>query len=185
MTVFIVTNGTMPDKIKELYEKNAEPDNLSISVYATNKEDYKKITNSKIENEFEKVKETLSLMKYFKHSRTIMRTTLVKGLNDNNAKGFSDLINQYNPKFVQLKGYSWLGESKKRLKLSNMPTMKEIENYAEIIEKETNYIIKLKDKISRVIIFIKNVKNHDFFADFFYKRFSYRSVGFFKYCGKF
>ena len=156
MTVFIVTNGTMPDKIKELYEKNAEPDNLSISVYATNKEDYKKITNSKIENEFEKVKETLSLMKYFKHSRTIMRTTLVKGLNDNNAKGFSDLINQYNPKFVQLKGYSWLGESKKRLKLSNMPTMKEIENYAEIIEKETNYIIKLKDKISRVIIFIKN-----------------------------
>ena len=52
MTVFIVTNGTMPNRVKELYEKEAEPDNLSISVYATNKENYKKITNSFIENEF-------------------------------------------------------------------------------------------------------------------------------------
>ena len=129
MTVFLVTNGTMPNKVKELYEKDAEPDNLSISVYATNKEDYKKVTNSFIENEFEKVKETLELMKNFKTARTIMRTTLVKGLNDHNAEEFSELINKYQPKFVQLKGYSWLGESKKRLKLSNMPAMQEIENY--------------------------------------------------------
>ncbi len=156
MTVFIVTNGTMPNKIKEMLDKNAEPNNLSISVYATNKADYKKITNSKISDEFEKVKESLDLMKYFKHSRTIMRTTLVKGLNDNNASEFSDLINIYKPKFVQLKGYSWLGESKKRLKLSNMPTMNDIEKYGKIIEEKTNYIIKLKDKVSRVIIFVRD-----------------------------
>lgn len=156
MTVFLVTNGTMPNRIKELLEKDAEPDNLSISVYATNKEDYKKITNSMIPDEFEKVLETLNLMKNFKTARTIMRTTLVKGLNDHNADEFSNLINNYKPKFVQLKGYSWLGESKKRLKLSNMPTMKEIEDYGKIIQEKTNYILKLKDKISRVIIFVKD-----------------------------
>ncbi len=156
MTVFIVTNGTMPNKIKELYEKDAEPDNLSISVYATNKEDYKKVTNSMIPDEFEKVKETLSLMKNFKTARTIMRTTLVKGLNDHNAEDFSDLINIYQPKFVQLKGFSLLGEAKKRLKLSNMPSMEEIEAYGNIISKKTSYISKLKDPISRVIIFVKD-----------------------------
>ena len=106
MTVFIVTNGTMPNRVKEMLDKDAEPNNLSISVYATNKEDYKKITNSMIPDEFEKVKETLSLMKDFKHARTIMRTTITKGLNDHNAEEFSDLINLYKPKFVQLKGYS-------------------------------------------------------------------------------
>ena len=158
MTVFIVTNGTMPNKIKEIFEKDTEPDNLSISVYATNKEDYKKVTNSMIPDEFEKVKETLDLMKNFKTARTIMRTTLVKGLNDYNAEEFSELINKYKPKFVQLKGYSWLGESKKRLKLSNMPTMKEIEDYGKIIQEKTGYIPKLKDKISRVIIFVKDEK---------------------------
>lgn len=156
MTAFLVTNGTMPNRIKELLDKDAEPNNLSISVYATNGEDYKKITKSMISNEFEKVKESLSLMKDFKHSRTIMRTTLVKELNMHNAEEFSDLINLYKPKFVQLKGYSWLGESKKRLKLSNMPNLKEIEEYGDIISKKTGYIIKLKDKVSRVIIFIRD-----------------------------
>jgi tRNA wybutosine-synthesizing protein 1 len=158
MTVFIVTNATMPNRVKELLDKDAEPDNLSISVYATNKEDYKKVTNSFIEDEFEKVKQTLDLMKFFKTARTIMRTTLVKGLNDHNAEEFADLINKYQPKFVQLKGYSWLGESKKRLKLSNMPTMKEIDEYGDIISNKTGYIAKLKDKVSRVIIFVKDEK---------------------------
>ncbi len=156
MTVFIVTNGTMPGRVIELLEKDAEPDNLSISVYATSKEDYKKVTNSFIEDEFEKVKQTLDLMKYFKTARTIMRTTLVKGLNDHNAEEFSELIKKYQPKFVQLKGYSWLGESKKRLKPGNMPTLVEVEDYAKVIQEKTSYIIKLKDKVSRVIIFVRD-----------------------------
>ncbi|MBI2671961.1 4-demethylwyosine synthase TYW1 [Candidatus Woesearchaeota archaeon] len=156
MTVFLVTNGTMPNKIKELVEKDAEPDNLSISVYATNKEDYKKITNSFIENEFEKVNESLNLMKEFRTARTIMRTTLVKGLNDNDPEGFAKLINIYKPKFFQIKGYSYLGASKKRLKKTNMPYMEEIEKFAEIISKSTGYIIKTRDDISRVIVMVKD-----------------------------
>jgi tRNA wybutosine-synthesizing protein 1 len=156
MTVFLVTNGTMPNKIKELLEKDAEPDNMSISVYATNKEDYKKITNSFIENEFEKVKESLGLMKNFKTARTIMRTTLVKGLNDNDPKGFAELINEFKPKFFQVKGYSYLGASKKRLEKTNMPYMEEIEKFAEVISKNTGYIIKARDEISRVIVMVRD-----------------------------
>src|SRR3989344_489915 len=156
MTVFLVTNGTMPHKIKEIIEKDAEPDNMSISVYATNKEDYKKITNSFIEDEFEKVKESLSLMKNFKTARTIMRTTLVKKLNDNDPDGFAKLINDYNPKFFQIKGYSYLGASKKSLEKTNMPFMEEIEKFAEIISKNTGYIIKARDNVSRVIVMVKD-----------------------------
>ena len=38
------------------------------------------------------------------------------------------------------------------------PIMKEIEDYGKIIQEKTGYIPKLKDKISRVIIFVKDEK---------------------------
>ena len=37
-----------------------------------------------------------------------------------------------------------------------MPTMDDIDEYADIISKKTNYIIKLKDKVSRVVIFVRD-----------------------------
>ncbi|MBI5133740.1 MAG: 4-demethylwyosine synthase TYW1, partial [Thaumarchaeota archaeon] len=76
MTAFLVTNGTMPNRLKELLEKDAEPTNLYISVYATNPEDYKTVTRSFIPDAWEKVLESLKLMKEFKNSRTIFRMTL-------------------------------------------------------------------------------------------------------------
>lgn len=157
MTAFLVTNGTVPDRLQELLRKKAEPTNLYISVYATNPKDYRKITCAFIPDAWAKVLESLKLMKRFA-CRTIFRMTLVKGLNLKDAEGWAKLINMAQPKFVEFKGYTWLGESRKRLKAEDMPTMQELEKFAKEIVKLTGYIIKHKDPISRVIVFARDEK---------------------------
>ncbi|MEM5874352.1 MAG: 4-demethylwyosine synthase TYW1 [Candidatus Aenigmatarchaeota archaeon] len=157
-TAFLVTNGTMPNRLKELLEKDAIPTNLYISVYATNNEEYIKITNSFIKNPLDKVIESLNLMKEFekRNCRTIFRITCVKDLNMHNSKGFSNLIKMSKPMFVELKGYAWLGESRKRLKNTNMPTLEELIEFGKQISFYSNYEIKLTDNASRVVLLARD-----------------------------
>jgi len=155
-TVFLVTNGVFPNKIKELYKKNAIPDNLSLSIYATNPKDYQTVTKSFIPFPLNKIKQSLKLMRLFKNTRTNVRLTLVKDLNLKDPKGYAKLILLAKPKFITLKGYSFLGASAKKLKITNMPTMQEIEDFANSLSKHTKYIQFYKDRISRVIILIKD-----------------------------
>lgn len=158
MTAFLVTNGTMPNRLNELLKKKAEPTNLYISVYATNEKDYKKIANPFISDAWTRVLESLRVLKKFKEARTIFRMTLVKGLNLKDAEGWAKLIKIAEPKFVEFKGYTWLGESRKRLKQENMPSMEDLEKFAKKISKLTKYKIKHRDKVSRVIIFARDEK---------------------------
>ncbi|MEM4714397.1 MAG: 4-demethylwyosine synthase TYW1 [Candidatus Nanoarchaeia archaeon] len=155
MTAFLVTNGTMPEKLKELLEKNAEPTNLYISVYATNSKDYSKICNPFIPDAFDRVLESLKLMKKFKEAKTIFRMTLVKDLNLKDPKGWAKLIKIAEPQYVEFKGYTWIGESRKRLKRENMPTMEDLENFANELLPLIGYKIIHRDNISRVILLKK------------------------------
>ena len=156
MTAFLVTNGTMPHRLKELIKKDAEPTNLYISVYATNKEDYKKVTNSFLPDEWERVNESLKLMKDFKEARTVFRMTMVKDLNMKDPEGYARLINIAKPHFVELKGYSHLGESKFRLKRENMPNIQELEDFASVISANTGYVVKAVDNVSRIVIMARD-----------------------------
>mgnify|MGYP006270585275 CR=1 FL=1 len=72
-----------------------------------------------------------------------------------NPEGYSELIKMSEPDFVEIKGYAWLGESRKRLKKENVPTMEELENFANDICKFSGYKIKDKDEASRVILLSK------------------------------
>lgn len=154
-TVFLVTNGTNPNMLKKLIEKNAEPTNIYISVYGTSEKMYKKVCNPLIPRAFDKVKRSLKLMKKFKEARTLFRITAVKNLTIIDAKGYSKLIKMSKPDFVEIKGYAWLGESRQRLKNSNVPTMKELREFAKEIEKLSGYSIKAEDERSRVVLLSK------------------------------
>jgi len=157
-TAFLVTNGTMPNRLRELLEKDAIPTNLYISVYSTNSEEYVKITNSFIQSPFERVIESLKLFKEFekRNCRTIFRITCVKGWNMHDAKGFANLIKISQPMFVELKGYAWLGESRKRLNKSNVPTIEELIEFAKEISKECGYTIKVVDNVSVVVMMVRD-----------------------------
>ncbi len=158
MTAFLVTNGTNPVRLRELLDKKALPNNLTISVYGTNPEDYVKTTNSFMNAPMKRVIESLKLMKEFdkRKTRTIFKMTLVKGLNMKDPEGYAKLIKMANPRFVHVKGYSWLGASKQRLKLNAMPTNEELKEFADILAEKTGFIINEIDKISRVILLIRD-----------------------------
>jgi len=154
-TVFLVTNGTNPSMLKKLIEKKAEPTNLYISVYGTNEKMYKKVCNPLIPNVFDKVKKSLRLMKKFKEAKTVFRITAVKNFTMIDPEGYSKLIKMAKPNFVEIKGYAWLGESRQRLKNSNVPTMGELIEFAKEIEKLTSYKIKNEDERSRAVLLDK------------------------------
>ena len=157
-TAFLVTNGTVPNRLKEMLERNVVPTNLYISVYATNPEDYQKVTRAFIPNPMDKVIESLKLMPEFekRKCRTVFRMTLVKNLNLKDPEGYARLVKIANPMFVELKGYTWAGESTKRLPKEAMPTLEELLDFAKVIERETGYTVKEVDEVSRVIMLVRD-----------------------------
>lgn len=146
MTTFLVTNGTKP----EVLEKIPEPTQLYISVDAPNKELYRKIDRPSIENGWEKLQESLELLKNFS-CNTVLRLTLLK-MNMVTPKCYSELIEKFRPKFVECKAYMHVGFSKKRLPRNEMPLHSEVLNFAQELEKNSSYTIKDQKKDSRVVL---------------------------------
>ncbi len=152
MTTFLVTNGTKPDTLKSL---SVEPTNLYISLCAPDKTTFKKINIPLISDAWEKLNESLELMKSFS-TRKIVRHTLVKGINMKNVEKYAKLILKAEPDFVEAKGYMWVGESRQRLKMENMPMMPDVRQFSQEISDHTGYKIKDEDTASRVVLLSKN-----------------------------
>ncbi|MCS7142266.1 MAG: radical SAM protein [Aigarchaeota archaeon] len=154
MTVFLVTNGTVPHRLRELLEKDAIPTNLFISVYATNEVDYVKFTKSVVPDAFRRVLESLSMMGEFSERgcRTVFRMTVAKNLNMKDPSGYGELIRSSMPHFVEVKGYAWLGESRLRLPQTASPYYHELEAFAESVAGEANYVIKMRDRVSNIVV---------------------------------
>ncbi|MCI4408574.1 MAG: 4-demethylwyosine synthase TYW1 [Thermofilum sp.] len=155
-TTFLVTNGSIPMRLKEMLKKDAHPTNLYLSLYGPNKEVFQATADPKIPNAWENVLTSLELLDQFKKSRTVIRLTMVRDLNMVEPEGYASLIKKANPMFVELKGYTWVGESQKRLPITAMPTLDELEKFAEKIQEITGYKIKVKDDKSRVVMLVRD-----------------------------
>jgi len=88
---FLVTNGTLPEKLESL---DTKPFQLYVTLPAPNKNIYQKICQPLLPKLWEKLNETLELFDSF-NCRKVIRLTLVKGLNmvnpemTNYSKAFS------------------------------------------------------------------------------------------------
>lgn len=155
---FLVTNGLNPEKIKELAKKKCLPTQLTVSMNAPNKKLYEKICRSSKKDAWKKFNETLKLMPELK-CRTVVRLTLVKDLNmeDKHAKQYAKLIKKASPLFIHVKGYACRGYSKKRLSYKNMPSHKEVKDYAKKMLKFLKNYKFLDEKFeSRVVLLGKD-----------------------------
>jgi len=152
-TTFIVTNGTNPLMLRRLIKERASPTQLYVSLDAPNKELYKKIDHPQIRGTWEKIMQSLGLMKKFK--RNVLRITAVKGLNMIDAENYGSLIKKFKPLFVEIKAYMWLGWSRKRLKSTNMPTHLDVKKFSREIAKHCGYKIIDEQKASRVCLLAK------------------------------
>lgn len=151
MTSFLVTNGTIPEMVEKLI--NHQPTQLYISVYGPNKEIHAKSANPIQKDAWEQLQKSLSLMHKFK--RNVMRLTLTKGYNLIDPEGYAKLIEKYKPLFVETKGYVWVGHSRERLEIQNMPRHHEIIRFAKEIEKNSSYKIIDEKEESRVALLVK------------------------------
>lgn len=148
---FLVTNGTHPDMLKKLIK--TQPTQLYLTLPAPDEQIYKKACNPLIKDSWEKIQQSLRLLNKFK--RSTIRLTLVKNINMLKPEKYAELIEKAEPKFVEAKAYVWVGHSKHRLGIENMPLYPEMVNFSKKIEKNSTYKIIDKKKESRVVLLMK------------------------------
>ena len=156
ITTFLVTNGTIP---KALENMDTLPKQLYVSIVAPNKEVYKKVCSPKITDGWEKINKTLELLPSL-DTRTVIRHTLVNGWNmdESNIDEYAKLDKKADPMFIEPKGYVFVGYSRKRMNLANMPSHEMIKNFSEKLSKKTGYYFSMEKPDSRVTLLTKNKK---------------------------
>ncbi|MDD5147843.1 MAG: 4-demethylwyosine synthase TYW1 [Candidatus ainarchaeum sp.] len=153
ITSFLVTNGLNPKALEKLFEKNALPTQLYISLNSPGKKAYSKWHNSKSKNAWAKFNKSLKLMKKLgKKTRTALRLTLVKDLNMIEPENYVKLIKKASPNFVEIKAFMSVGYSRKRLGYDRMPLHSEVKSFAEKINNYLNYDFAGESTESRVVL---------------------------------
>jgi tRNA wybutosine-synthesizing protein 1 len=147
MTSFLVSNGMHP----EVLERIPSPSQLYLSLLAPDEETYRRVCMPLIPDGWGRLLRSLEILSGL-GGRTAVRVTLVKGLNMFDVKGYSSLILRGEPDFVEVKGYMWVGYSRSRLKLENMPNHADVREFAEQIARETGYKVAGEQQASRVVL---------------------------------
>jgi len=149
---FIVTNGMFPDTIRKM----TKPTQLYVSVDAPNRELFEQIDLPDLKDAWERLMQTLDLLNEIKdETRTTIRITAIKGLNMGHEEQWAQLLTKANPKFVEVKGYVYVGASQSRLEIGNMPRHHEIKAFAEKIGKHCGYKFIDDQEASRVVLMMK------------------------------
>lgn len=149
-TTFLVTNGLFPERLENL----EAPTNLYISLDAPDPETYERIDRPKLKDYWERLLRSLEIMNSFR-TRRVIRLTMVREWNMHSPEKYAKLIEKANPDFIEVKGYMWVGESRKRLPSEAMPSHKEIQEFADKLSKETGYVQKDEQEESRVVLLSK------------------------------
>ena len=128
ISTFMVTNAQYPEAIKDL----APVTQLYLSLDAPSKELLKKIDVPLFPDYWERLNRSLDYLAQ-KQQRTCIRLTAVKGLNMVEPEKYAHLILKGDPDFIEVKAYMFVGASRQRLSLANMPAHEEVVAFAKEI----------------------------------------------------
>ncbi len=151
-STFVVTNGQYPERLEEI-----TPTQLYISLDAPNREAYKQIDRPMHKDYWERFLKSLDILKQKREQgvRTVLRITCVKGISMTDAKGYADCIKRANPMFLEVKGYAFMGSSRYRLTLDNVPNHDEVKEFAADVGTLCGYKLIEEDERSRVVLFMQ------------------------------
>lgn len=142
-TTFLVSNGTNPEMLKK-----CNPFQMYVSLDAPDRETYMVVCRP-CGDYWERVQESLRLLR---SRRSAVRLTLVKGLNDFAPERYAAILQDAGARFVEIKGYMYLGYSRNRLARENMPEHAEVRSFAEKVATACDYRFKDENKLSRVVV---------------------------------
>jgi len=150
-TTFLVSNGTLPEKLSEL---DVLPTQLYVSLTASNKRTHDRLDAPLVPDAWEKINESLELLPSL-DTKTVVRLTLVKGWNMEDPKDYAPLIEKADPDFIEAKAYMFVGGSRQRMTIDNMPSHADVRSFSEKLAGELSYKIKDEKKDSRVLLLVK------------------------------
>jgi tRNA wybutosine-synthesizing protein 1 len=142
-STFLVSNGTRPDVLAK-----CRPMQLYLSLTAADPETYQKVCRP-IEDSWEYVQESLAILGT---RRSAIRITLVEGVNDTDPAGFARLAQNSGATYIEVKGYMYLGYSRRRLSRNNMPEHTRVQAFAREIASCCDYTILDECPESRVVL---------------------------------
>ncbi len=156
MTTFLVTNGTNPDVLEHL---DPLPTQLYVSVVAPSKQVYKRLCAPLITDGWERLQKTLALLPSLS-TRTVIRHTLVDGWNmrDSDISLYATLDTKANPLFIEPKGYVFVGASRKRLTIDQMPSHEKVKAFGLRLANQLGYTLLKESSDSRVVLLGENTQ---------------------------
>jgi tRNA wybutosine-synthesizing protein 1 len=148
LTTFLVTNGTMPEVLEKL---TPLPKQLYVTVAAPNEEIYKRLCVPLIPEGWDRLNRTLELLPSL-DTRTVIRHTLVKDWNLGWEELYARLDGKAEPLFVEPKGFVFVGGSRGRLSLANMPSHADILEFSRRLGSHTGMEVLKEKPDSRVVL---------------------------------
>ncbi len=153
-TTFIVTNGLYPKRLAEM----TLPTQLYVSLDATDEQMHKVVNRPLVPDSWQTINETLELLPSL-DTRKVIRMTVVKGWNDKNPEQYAKLIEKSEADFLEVKGYMFVGGSRQRLSMENMPRHDYVKQFAEKVNKYLGYDYIDEQPVSRVVLYSSGKKN--------------------------
>ncbi len=114
ISTFLVTNGTFPERIEELWKNDNLPTQLYVTLPAPDAETYIKVTSTiypamkSSYAHWERLNKTLDMLGKLP-CRTVIRITAVKNVNMINPIGYRKIVLRSNPNFLEIKGFAISG----------------------------------------------------------------------------
>jgi len=93
-------------------------------------------------------------------TRTVIRHTLVQGWNmdEQYVKEYAELDEKASPLFIEPKGYVFVGYSRKRMNISNMPSHNSVRAFGNDLAECLGYELTMEKPDSRVVLLSKKSK---------------------------
>ncbi|MFH1237101.1 MAG: 4-demethylwyosine synthase TYW1 [Candidatus Aenigmatarchaeota archaeon] len=150
-SIFVVTNGQEPAVLAKLAK--SPPTQLYISVNAPNRALFAKINRPVRKDAWTRFLRSLDVMSKMK-TRRVLRLTMIKGMNmdDRFLDDYVSIIHKAKPHFVEVKAYMFVGFSKRRLKIENMPFHSDVRAFAEKLAAASGFDIADEKQDSRIVL---------------------------------
>lgn len=157
LRTFLVTNGTNPRFLEEL---DPLPSQLYVTVAAPNEEAFKKLCVPMIPDAWSRLSQTLELLPSLKNeTRVVLRHTLIEDWNMGWVDEYAKLDGKAEPMFIESKGYMFVGQSRQRMTIANMPSHQRIREFSEQLGELLSYELLDESPGSRVVLLGKEKGN--------------------------
>lgn len=148
MTTFLVTNGSVPKVIERL---STMPTQLYVTVAAPNEEIFKRLCVPQFPSAWNNLIQTLELLPSLE-TRTVIRHTLVKDWNMGWEDEYARLDELANPIFIEPKGYVFVGDSRTRMTVDNMPSHASVREFSSRLASRLSLELLGESEDSRVAL---------------------------------